>query len=92
MDPFKLRVYTERFEKENRLISVREVFVPSLRTKPLTGKFYAKHDVLSPADVKQNDVDLVKREMEKTPKDVYSFRPPAANMEYAPLRETSKCK
>lgn len=81
MNPVKQRFYTERYEKENKLISLRETFVPDARAKPLAGKFYAKHDVLSPLDVKEEDVALIKRATESTPKDIYSFRPPAINME-----------
>lgn len=80
MNPAKLRFYKERYEKENKLISVRETFTPTIRTKSLTGKFYAKHDVIPPWDIRQEDVDLIKRQ-ELTPKDIYSFRPPAVNME-----------
>ncbi|GAB1859697.1 hypothetical protein CAJAP_00776 [Camponotus japonicus] len=81
MNPVKLRFYKERYERENKLISVRETFTPTIRTKSLTGKFYAKHDVIPPWDIRQEDVDLIKRQ-ELTPKDIYSFRPPAVNMEY----------
>lgn len=80
MNPAKLRFYKERYERENKLISVRETFTPTIRTKSLTGKFYAKHDVIPPWDIRQEDVDLIKRQ-ELTPKDIYSFRPPAVNME-----------
>ncbi|XP_011867472.1 PREDICTED: uncharacterized protein LOC105561779 [Vollenhovia emeryi] len=82
INPVKLRFYTERYEKEEKLINVRDTFVPTTRTKPLTVKFYAKHDVFSPSDVREDDVNLIKRQMEMIPKDVYSFRPPAVNMEY----------
>lgn len=81
MNSIKQRFYVERCEKEKKLISVRETFVPTTRTKSLTGKFYAKHDVFSPSDVKEDDINLIKRQTEMTPKDVYSFRPPAVNME-----------
>lgn len=79
-NPIKLRFYIERYEKENKLTSVRERFAPSVRTKLLTGKFYAKHDVIPPWDIREDDLDLIKRQ-EMTPKDIYSFRPPAVNME-----------
>ncbi|XP_029159221.1 uncharacterized protein LOC114931396 [Nylanderia fulva] len=81
MNPIKLRFYIERYEKENKLTSVLETFAPSVRTKLLTGKFYAKHDVIPPWDIREDDLDLIKRQ-EMTPKDIYSFRPPAVNMEY----------
>ncbi|EFN66409.1 hypothetical protein EAG_07767 [Camponotus floridanus] len=81
MNPAKLRFYKERYERENKLISVRETFTPTIRTKSLTGKFYAKHDVIPPWEIRQEDVDLIKRQ-EMTPKNIYSFRPPAVNMEY----------
>ena len=80
-NPVKLRFYLERYEKENKLVSLQETFVPTARTKALTGKFYAKHDVLSATDVRQDDVDLIKRRTEMTPKDVHSYPPPAVNME-----------
>lgn len=77
----KLRFYTERYEEEKKWISVRETFVPTTRAKSLTGKFYAKHDVFSWADVKEDDIDLIRRRTEMIPKNVYPFRPPAVNME-----------
>ncbi|XP_067213879.1 uncharacterized protein [Linepithema humile] len=93
-NPIKLRFYLERYEKEKKLVSVRETFVPTTRTKALTGKFYAKHDVLSLSDVREDDINLIKRRTEMTPKEVYSFRPPAVNMEYgwfiAPLIPVTK--
>lgn len=81
VNPIKLRFYLEIYEKERKLRNVRETFVPTTRTKSLTGKFYAKHDVFSPLDVKEDDINLIKRQTEMIPKDVYSFRPPAVNME-----------
>lgn len=81
INPIKLRFYIERYERENKLISVRETFVPTTRIKSLAGKFYAKHDVFSPSDVREDDINLIKRQTEMTPKDVYSFRPPTVNME-----------
>lgn len=81
MNPIKLRFYIERYEKENKLINVQETFVPTTRTKSLTGKFYAKHDVFSPSDVREDDINLIKRQTETTPKDIYWFRPPTVNME-----------
>lgn len=62
-------------------MNVRETFMPTTRTKPLTGKFYAKHDVFSPSDVKADVIYLIKRQTEMIPKDIYSFRPPTVNME-----------
>ncbi|KAM0733889.1 hypothetical protein ACS0PU_012254 [Formica fusca] len=81
MNPVKLRFYKERYERENKLTNVRETFTPTIRTKPLTGKFYAKHDIIPLWDVRKDDIELIKRQ-EMTPKDIYSFRPPAVNMEY----------
>jgi len=81
MHPVKLRFYIERYRKENKLINVRETFVPTTRTKSLTGKFYAKHDIFSLSDVREDDIILIKRQTEMIPKDIYSFRPPAVNME-----------
>ncbi|KAL6257326.1 hypothetical protein P5V15_010901 [Pogonomyrmex californicus] len=81
-NPIKLRFYIERYEKENKLISVQETFVATVRTKSLTGKFYAKHDVFSPSDAREEDINLIKRQTEMAPKDIYSFRPPTVNMEY----------
>ncbi|CAL1681340.1 unnamed protein product [Lasius platythorax] len=92
-NPAKLRFYTERYERESKLTSVRETFAPAIRTKSLTGKFYAKHDVIPPWDVREDDVEFIRRR-EMTPKDIYSFRPPAVNMEYgwfsAPLIPISR--
>ncbi|XP_011698768.1 PREDICTED: uncharacterized protein LOC105456436 [Wasmannia auropunctata] len=82
INPMKLRFYLERYRKENELINVRETFVPTTRIKSLTGKFYAKHDVFSPSDVRKDDIHLIKRQTEMIPKDIYSFRPPTVNMEY----------
>ncbi|KYN10568.1 hypothetical protein ALC57_17173 [Trachymyrmex cornetzi] len=82
IDPVKLRFYIERYRKENKLINVRETFVPTTCVKPLTGKFYAKHDVFSLSDVREDDINLIKRQMEMIPTDIYSFRPPTVNMEY----------
>lgn len=81
INPMKLRFYLERYRKENELINVRETFVPTTRIKSLTGKFYAKHDVFSPSDVRKDDIHLIKRQTEMIPKDIYSFRPPTVNME-----------
>lgn len=80
MNPVKLRFYKERYEKESKLTSVRETFTPTIRTKSLTGKFYAKHDVIPSWDIRKDDLDLIKRQ-EMTAKDIYSFRPPTFNME-----------
>ncbi|KYN00298.1 PREDICTED: uncharacterized protein LOC108776027 [Cyphomyrmex costatus] len=82
INPVKLRFYIERYRKENKLINVRETFVPTTYTKSLTGKFYAKHDAFSPLDVRQDDINLIKRQMQMIPTDIYSFRPPTVNMEY----------
>lgn len=81
VNPVKLRFYLERYEKENKFIKVYEKFTSNVRVKPLTGKFYAKHDVLSVADAREEDVKLIARHKEMTPTEVYSFRPPSVNME-----------
>ncbi|XP_012535445.1 uncharacterized protein LOC105836158 [Monomorium pharaonis] len=88
INPIKLRFYIERYEKENKLINVRETFVPTIRTKPLTVKMYAKHDVFSSSDVREDDINLIKRQMEMISKDIYSFRPPVVNMEYGWFTES----
>lgn len=80
-NPIKLRFYLERYEKEKKFIKVYEKFTPNVRAKPLTGKFYARHDILSAADIKEEYVNLIARHKEMTPKEIYSFRPPSVNME-----------
>ena len=81
MDPTKIRFLSEIFEKENRNIKIQEKFIPSLRTKPVTGKFYAKHDALTLEEVPEEYVKLIKRKEEAIPKDLYSYPAPTANME-----------
>jgi len=80
-NPAKLRFYIERYEKEKKYITLRKTFVPTTRTKALTRKFYAKHDVISPLDVREEDIKLIKLKIDATPKDIYTFRPPTVNME-----------
>ncbi|KAK9293627.1 hypothetical protein QLX08_011484 [Tetragonisca angustula] len=82
MNPVKLRFYTERYEKEKRHFRLREEFVAIARTKPLTGKFYAKHDAIPPSEIRQEYVDLISKRLILTPKDVYAFKPPTVNMMY----------
>ncbi|XP_053994301.1 uncharacterized protein LOC128884736 [Hylaeus volcanicus] len=82
MNPIKLRFYTERYEKEKKYHQIQEKFVAIARTKALTGKFYAKHDVIPASEVRREYVDLITKRFVSTPKDVYSFRPPTVNMEY----------
>ncbi|XP_012154156.1 uncharacterized protein LOC105664349 [Megachile rotundata] len=82
MDPRKLRVYTERFEKEKKYIRLQEKFVAIGRNQPLTGKFYAKHDAIPASEVRQEYVDLITKRLISVPTDIYEFRPPTVNMEY----------
>ncbi|CAK9815184.1 hypothetical protein ANTQUA_LOCUS8327 [Anthophora quadrimaculata] len=82
MNPIKLRFYTERFEKDRRFFRLQEKFVAIGRTKPLTGKFYAKHEVIPLSEVRQEYVDLIAKRETLSPKDIYTFRPPTVNMEY----------
>lgn len=86
MNPIKLRFYTELYEKENRHIKLQEKFVPIARTTPLTGKFYARHEVIPLSEVRQDYVDLIARRTILLPTDIYTFRPPTVNMEYDHLR------
>lgn len=81
MDPIKLRFFTEIYEKENRNIRIQEKFIPSLSSKPITGKFYAKHDVLSLDEIIEDYLKLIERKENSVPRDRYSFPPPTANME-----------
>lgn len=81
MDPLKLRVYTERFEKEKKYIRLQEEFVAIAKSQPLTGKFYAKHDVIPASEVRQEYVDLITKRLISVPTDIYQFRPPTVNME-----------
>ncbi|XP_017798420.1 PREDICTED: uncharacterized protein LOC108579402 [Habropoda laboriosa] len=82
MNPIKLRFYTERFEKERKYFRLQEEFVAIGRAKPLTGKFYAKHQVIPVSEVRQEYVDLIVKRQNLSPKDIYTFRPPTVNMEY----------
>ena len=81
MDPIKLRLLTERYEKENRNIKIQEKFIPSLTSKPITGKFYAKHDALFLDEIPEEYLKIVERKENYRPRDRYSFPPPTANME-----------
>lgn len=83
MNPVKLRFYTERYEKEKKYFRLQEKFVAIARTKPLTGKFYAKHDAIPASEVRREYVDLISKRLVLTPKDIYAFKPPTVNMEYA---------
>ncbi|XP_015430369.1 PREDICTED: uncharacterized protein LOC107186918 [Dufourea novaeangliae] len=89
MNPVKLRFYTERYEKEKKHLQLQEEFVAIGRTQPLTGKFYAKHDVISPSKVRQEYVDLITRRAGFPPKDVYPFDPPTVNGRYGWFVDTS---
>ncbi|XP_066597210.1 uncharacterized protein [Prorops nasuta] len=82
MDPRMIRTLTERYEKEKRFIRLQEEFVLASLTKPLTGKFYARHDAADSSNVHQRYLDFILRRDYQTPKDLYSFRPPCLNMEY----------
>lgn len=82
MNPVKLRFYTERYEKEKKYFRLQEKFVAIARTKPLTGKFYAKHDAIPASEVRREYVDLISKRLVLTPKDIYAFKPPTVNMEY----------
>ncbi|XP_017764435.1 PREDICTED: uncharacterized protein LOC108553884 [Eufriesea mexicana] len=82
MNPVKLRFYIERYEKEKKHFRLQEKFVAIARTKPLTGKFYAKHDVIPTSEVRQEYVDLISKRLLLTPKDIYKFKPPTVNMQY----------
>ncbi|XP_016916103.1 uncharacterized protein LOC108000355 [Apis cerana] len=82
MNPIKLRFYNERFEKEKKYFRLHEKFVAIARTKPLTGKFYAKHDVIPECEIRQEYIDLISKRLLLTPKDIYTFKPPTVNMEY----------
>lgn len=88
MNPVKLRFYIERYEKEKKYFRLQEKFVAIARTKPLTGKFYAKHDVIPRSEVRQEYVDLISKRLLLTPKDIYKFKPPTVNMQYA----THRCR
>ncbi|XP_076162367.1 uncharacterized protein LOC143144150 [Ptiloglossa arizonensis] len=81
-NPAKLRFYTERYEKENKYLQLREQFVPIPRTEPLTGKFYAKHDTISASEVRPEYVDLIEKRFVAVPRDLYPRGPPTVNMEY----------
>lgn len=81
MNPNKLRFLTERYEKENMGLKLQEKFIALPGLKAVSGKFYAKHDVLLSDNVPEEYVDLVKRLASTTPKDNFDFPPPSANME-----------
>ncbi|XP_060823485.1 uncharacterized protein LOC132911098 [Bombus pascuorum] len=82
MNPVKLRFYTERYEKEKKYFRLQEKFVAIARTKPLTGKFYAKRDAIPASEVRREYVDLITKRLVLSPKDIYAFKPPTVNMEY----------
>ncbi|XP_008210240.1 uncharacterized protein LOC103316733 [Nasonia vitripennis] len=83
MNPNKLKFLTERYDKENRNLKFQEKFIALPGLKPVSGKFYAKHDALSSHDSSPVEyIDLVKRSASATPKDNFHFPPPAVNMEY----------
>ncbi|XP_026671128.1 uncharacterized protein LOC113464608 [Ceratina calcarata] len=82
MNPVKLRFYTERYEKERKFFKLQEKFVAIGRTKPLTPKFYAKHDQIPASEVRQEYVDLITKRLIFGPKDIYTFKPPTVNMQY----------
>lgn len=86
MNPIKLRFYTETYEKEKKFFRLQEKFVAIGRTQPLTGKFYAKHDVIPLSEAPQEYIDLIKKRIVLGPKDIYTFRPPTVNMEYVHAR------
>lgn len=83
MNPVKLRFYTERYEKERKFFRLQEKFVAIGRKKPLTAKFYAKHDQIPASEVRQEYVDLITKRLILGPKDIYTFKPPTVNMQYA---------
>ncbi|XP_033210963.1 uncharacterized protein LOC117169019 [Belonocnema kinseyi] len=82
MDPIKLRFFMEICEKENKYIRIQEKFIPSLSSKPITGKFYAKHDAVSFDEIPEDYLKLIERKENSVPRDRYSFPPPTANMDY----------
>ncbi|XP_043482458.1 uncharacterized protein LOC122511350 [Leptopilina heterotoma] len=84
MDPLKLRFLTERYKKESRFITLIGEFKPSIRSKPVTGKFYAKHDALLIENVPEDFIKFIIKKKNATPKDFHSYPPPSINMESAP--------
>ena len=80
MNPIKLKFLTERYEKENRDLKFQEEFIALPGLKPVSGKFYAKHDIFS-HDAPEEYINIVKRSASVTPKQNYKFPPPCVNME-----------
>ncbi|XP_057318704.1 uncharacterized protein LOC130663475 [Microplitis mediator] len=81
MDYNKLNFYTEKYNKDNRNIKIVETFVPVIKEKPITGKFYSKYDS-GVGKVEEKFIKLIERRTEMVPKDIYPYKPPTANMEY----------
>lgn len=81
MDPKKLRFYEEICKKENQNTVIYENFTLTFTTKPLTAKFYARHDAIS-NDYRKENLNEITRRIALTPKDVYTFPPPTVNMQW----------
>ncbi|CAL7952511.1 unnamed protein product [Xylocopa violacea] len=75
MNPLKLRFYTERYEKENKFFRLHEKFSAVARTKPVTGKFYARHDT-------SQDDHLSGTVGKRPATDIYTSKPATVNSEY----------
>ena len=82
MNSAKLKILTERYEKENQNIKLHEEFivVPS-GLNPVSGKFYSKYDAFTDKEARQDYFEFVKKYARSTPKDNFDFPPPSANME-----------
>lgn len=81
LDLKKMLFYTEKWEKDNKNIKLVEQFVPMVKDKPITGKFYSKYEALHSIKVPEDYIKLIERHEELLPSDIYPYKPPTTNME-----------
>lgn len=83
MDYNKLLFYTEKYNKDNKNVKIFENFVPVIKEKPITGKFYSKYESseVDSSKVKEEYIKFIERRTEMLPKEIYSYKPPTVNME-----------
>jgi hypothetical protein len=80
MNSKKIKFLKEKYEKESKGIRFQEEFIALPGLKPISGKFYAKHDVISKDQAPTEFLNVVKRCISSTPKDNFKFPPPCINM------------
>ncbi|XP_034240875.1 uncharacterized protein LOC117645075 isoform X2 [Thrips palmi] len=69
------------YEREKRFFYIRTKFVPNLKAECITGKSYAKHDVMCKEKADQNFVKMIKEQSTKGPRD-QSEHPTTENQRY----------